>query len=153
MAAKPTILTLDDDNNVLRAVEQDLRTEYGSDYRIARADSGGAALELLQELKRRGDASALFLVDQRMPQMTGVEFLEKAIDIYPEARRVLLTAYADTDAAIKAINDVQIDFYLLKPWDPPTEKLYPVLDDLLDAWQSAHRPPFEGIRVSHDRSP
>jgi len=144
---KPMILTLDDDTNVLRAIERDLRKEYGSDYRVARADSGEAALELLQELKRRGDASALFLVDQRMPSMTGVEFLEKAMDYYPDARRVLLTAYADTDAAIKAINDVHIDHYLLKPWDPPIEKLYPVLNDLLGDWQSTHRSPFRGIRV------
>lgn len=145
--AKPVILTLDDDSNVLRAVEHDLRQEYGSEYRIVRADSGESALELLDELKRRGQESALFLVDQRMPQMSGVEFLEKAIPLYPQARRVLLTAYADTDAAIQAINDVQIDHYLLKPWDPPKEKLYPVLTDLLDAWQSNHHPNFEGIRV------
>ncbi|UCC74392.1 MAG: response regulator, partial [Gemmatimonadota bacterium] len=106
--AKPLILTLDDDVNVLRAVERDVRNEYGSEFRIARADSGEAALQLLQELKKRGDPSALFLVDQRMPGMTGVEFLERAVDLYPDAKRVLLTAYADTDAAIKAINDVQI---------------------------------------------
>jgi thioredoxin reductase (NADPH) len=144
--AKPMILTLDDDVNVLRAVERDIRNEYGSEFRIARADSGDAALQLLRELKSRGDPSALFLVDQRMPGMTGVEFLERAVDLYPDAKRVLLTAYADTDAAIKAINDVQIDYYLLKPWDPPEEKLYPVLTDLLDDWRSAYRPPFEGIR-------
>jgi thioredoxin reductase (NADPH) len=144
---KPAILTLDDDTNVLRAVERDLRREYGRDFRIARADSGSAALELLEALKKRGDPSALFLVDQRMPGMSGVEFLEKAIQIDPEAKRVLLTAYADTDAAIRAINEVQIDHYLLKPWDPPEEKLFPVLTDLLDDWRGAHRPPFEGIRV------
>lgn len=144
---KPAILTLDDDTNVLRAVERDLRRQYGRDYRIARADSGSAALELLEALKRRGDPSALFLVDQRMPGMNGVEFLEKAIQIDPEAKRVLLTAYADTDAAIRAINEVQIDHYLLKPWDPPEEKLFPVLTDLLDDWRGAYRPPFEGIRV------
>jgi thioredoxin reductase (NADPH) len=145
--SKPAILTLDDDVDVLRAVERDLRREYGSDYRVARADSGDAALQLLEELKRRGEPSALMLVDQRMPSMSGVEFLQKAVDIYPEAKRVLLTAYADTDAAIKAINQVHIDHYLLKPWDPPEEKLYPVLTDLLDDWRSAYRPPFEGIRV------
>ncbi len=145
--AKPLILLLDDDVNVLRAVERDVRNEYGSEFRIARADSGDAALQLLQEFKKRGDPSALFLVDQRMPGMTGVEFLERAVDLYPDAKRVLLTAYADTDAAIKAINDVQIDYYLLKPWDPPEEKLYPVLTDLLDDWRSAYRPPFEGIRL------
>ncbi|HSG81797.1 MAG TPA: FAD-dependent oxidoreductase [Gemmatimonadota bacterium] len=145
--ARPVILTLDDDVNVLRAVERDVRNEYGSEFRIVRADSGDAALRMLQEFKKRGDPAALFLVDQRMPGMTGVEFLERAVDLYPEAKRVLLTAYADTDAAIRAINDVQIDYYLLKPWDPPEEKLYPVLTDLLDDWRSAYRPPFEGIRV------
>jgi thioredoxin reductase (NADPH) len=145
--ARPVILTLDDDVNVLRAVERDVRSEYGSEYRIARADSGEAALLMLREFKKRGDPSALFLVDQRMPGMTGIEFLERAVDLYPEAKRVLLTAYADTDAAIRAINDVQIDYYLLKPWDPPEEKLYPVLSDLLDDWRSAYRPPFEGIRL------
>jgi len=145
--AKPIILTLDDDTNVLRAVERDLRKQYAKEYRILRADSGQAALDLLRELKRRDDQCALFLVDQRMPQMTGVEFLEKGLELYPQARRVLLTAYADTDAAIRAINSVQIDYYLLKPWDPPEEKLYPVLTDLLNDWRSTHRPPFEGIRV------
>ena len=145
--AKPVILTLDDDADVLRAVERDVRSEYGSEYRVTRADSGAAALQLLEELKRRGEPSALFLVDQRMPGMTGVEFLERAVELYPEAKRVLLTAYADTDAAIRAINEVQIDYYLLKPWDPPAEKLYPVLADLLDDWRSGYRPPSEGIRV------
>ena len=145
--AKPMILTVDDDADVLRAVERDLRSEYGSEYRIARADSGESALQLLEELKRRGDSSALFLVDQRMPGMTGVGFLEKAVELFPETKKVLLTAYADTDAAIRAINEVRIDHYLLKPWDPPQEKLYPVLTDLLEDWRSAYRPPFEGIRV------
>jgi thioredoxin reductase (NADPH) len=145
--SKPVILTLDDDPNVLRAVERDLRRQYSSDYRVARAESGQSALELLEALKRRGESSALFLVDQRMPQMTGVEFLEKAADLYPEARRVLLTAYADTDAAIRAINQVHIDHYLLKPWDPPKEKLYPVLTDLLDDWRLGYEPVFGGIRV------
>ena len=145
--SKPIILTLDDDPHVLRAVERDLRTKYGAEYRIARADSGHAALELLAEWKRRGQVPALFLVDQRMPNMTGLEFLEKATSIYPDARRVLLTAYADTEAAINAINQVQLDHYLLKPWDPPEEKLYPVLNDLLDDWQMAHQPGFDGIRV------
>jgi len=145
--AKPIILTLDDDPHVLRAVERDLRVRYGKDYRIARADSGSAALELLAEWKRRGGVPALFLVDQRMPQMTGLEFLERASALYPDARRVLLTAYADTDAAISAINQVQVDHYLLKPWDPPEDKLYPVISDLLDDWQVAHQPAFDGIRV------
>jgi thioredoxin reductase (NADPH) len=144
---KPIILTLDDDPHVLRAVERDLRAKYGTEYRIARADSGGAALELLAEWKRRGSAPALFLVDQRMPGMTGLEFLERASALYPDARRVLLTAYADTDAAIAAINRVQVDHYLLKPWDPPEDKLYPVISDLLEDWQVAHRPAFDGIRV------
>jgi thioredoxin reductase (NADPH) len=145
--SKPIILTLDDDVHVLRAVERDLRAEYEREYRIARADSGPAALELLTEWKRRGQVMALFLVDQRMPNMSGLEFLEKARSIYPEARRVLLTAYADTDAAIKAINDVQVDHYLLKPWDPPEDKLYPVLTDLLDDWRLVHQPGFDGVRV------
>jgi len=151
---KPIILALDDDTNVLRAVERDLRSEYGADYRVARAESGAAALELLGALQRRGEVPALFLVDQRMPEMTGVEFLQRAIELYPDARRVLLTAYADTEAAIAAINQVQIDHYLLKPWDPPEEKLYPVLSDLLADWQAVHEAPFDGIRVvGHQWSP
>lgn len=145
--AKPIILTLDDDPHVLRAVDRDLRAKYGTEYRIARADSGDAALELLAEWKRRGSVPALFLVDQRMPNMTGLQFLERASALYPDARRVLLTAYADTDAAISAINQVQVDHYLLKPWDPPEDKLYPVVSDLLDDWQVAHQPAFDGIRV------
>jgi thioredoxin reductase (NADPH) len=145
--SKPIILTLDDDPHVLRAVERDLRTRYGTEYRIARAESGHAALELLAEWKRRGQVPALFLVDQRMPNMTGLEFMERASSIYPDARRVLLTAYADTEAAIEAINQVQLDHYLLKPWDPPEEKLYPVLTDMLDDWQTVHQPGFDGIRV------
>jgi thioredoxin reductase (NADPH) len=152
--SKPIILTLDDDPHVLRAVERDLRTKYGAEYRIARADSGHAALELLAGWKRRGQVPALLLVDQRMPNMTGLEFLERASSLYPDARRVLLTAYADTDAAITAINQVQVDHYLLKPWDPPEDKLYPVLSDLLDDWQMVHQPPFDGIRlVGHQWTP
>jgi thioredoxin reductase (NADPH) len=145
--AKPGIVTIDDDPNVLRAVQNDLRKKYGADYRISSADSGKKALELLRELKKRGDSMALMVVDQRMPNMSGVEFLKEAIELFPESKRVLLTAYADTDAAIDAINQVQIDHYLLKPWDPPEEKLYPLLSDLLDDWQSHYRSPFEGIRV------
>lgn len=145
--AKPVVFTIDDDTEVLRAVERDLRSQYGADYRVLRADSGESALNALSELKRRGDPSALFLVDQRMPGMTGVEFIERAMKLYPDAKRVLLTAYADTDAAIKAINEVQIDHYLLKPWDPPEEKLFPVISDLLEDWQSEFRPAFEGVRV------
>ena len=117
--ARPGILTVDDDPNVLRAVQSDLRKEYGSRFRITAADSGAKALELLTELKRRGDPTALFVVDQRMPNMSGVDFLREAIKLFPDSKRVLLTAYADTNAAIDAINSVQIDHYLLKPWDPP----------------------------------
>lgn len=145
--SKPLILAVDDDPQVLRAVERDLRKRYSNEYRIARADSGAAALELLAEWKRRGTVPALFLVDQRMPEMTGLEFMEKASMLYPDARRVLLTAYADTDAAITAINKVQVDHYLLKPWDPPEEKLFPVIADLLDDWHAAHPPSDDGVRV------
>jgi thioredoxin reductase (NADPH) len=144
---KPVILTVDDDVDVLRAVERDLRKQYGERFRVMRADSGAAALELLQQLKLRNEALALFLVDQRMPRMSGVEFLERALKDFPKVKRVLLTAYADTDAAISAINSVQIDYYLMKPWDPPEERLYPVLDDLLEDWLATFQPPFEGIRI------
>jgi len=145
--AKPVLLTVDDDPEVLRAVERDLRHRYAEHYRVLRADSGAAAMEALRGLKRRGDSVALLLVDQRMPQMTGVEFLGQAMELFPNSKRVLLTAYADTDAAIRAINDARIHHYLLKPWDPPEEHLYPVLDDLLDDWMGSFRPPFEGVRV------
>jgi thioredoxin reductase (NADPH) len=145
--AKPVLLTVDDDPEVLRAVERDLRSRYAERFRVLRADSGSAAMEALKGLKRRGDAVALLLVDQRMPQMNGVEFLGQAMALFPSAKRVLLTAYADTDAAIHAINDAKIQHYLLKPWDPPEEHLYPVLDDLLEDWQGSYRPPFEGVRV------
>lgn len=149
--AKPAILTVDDDPEVLQAVARDLRRQYGDRFRILRADSGNSALDAIKQLKLRNDTVALFLVDQRMPQMTGVEFIEQAREIFPEAKRVLLTAYADTEAAIRAINTADLDYYLLKPWDPPEEKLYPVLDDLLDDWQATFHPPFEGIRVVGDR--
>ncbi len=132
---------------MLRAVQRDLRQRYGEQYRIVSAESGPVALQTLGQLKQRGDAVALLLGDQRMPQMNGVEFLEQARAIYPEAKRVLLTAYADNDAAIRAINRVRLDYYLMKPWDPPEERLYPVLDDLLEDWRSGYRPVFEGIRV------
>lgn len=145
--AKPAIVTVDDDAEVLRAIERDLRRKYANNYRVLRADSGQAALEIVRELKVRNDAAALFLVDQRMPGMSGVEFLEQASALYPSAKRVLLTAYADTDAAIAAINEAGINYYLLKPWDPPEENLYPVLDDVLEDWQANFRPPFEGLRV------
>ena len=131
---KPAIITVDDDPAVSRAIARDLRRHYGERYRIVRAESGPDALETLNELKLRGDAVALFVADYRMPQMSGIEFLEEAMDIYPLARRVLLTAYADTHAAIEAINVVDLDHYLLKPWDPPEEKMYPVIDGLLEAW-------------------
>jgi thioredoxin reductase (NADPH) len=149
--AKPVILAVDDDPQVLRAVERDLRRKYAREYRVLRADSGESALDALDKLKLRGDPVALFLVDQRMPRMTGVEFLEKAIEMFPEAKRDLLTAYADTDAAIRAINEVGLDYYLQKPWDPPEEHLYPILDDQLDDWQADFKPPFEGVRVVGDR--
>jgi thioredoxin reductase (NADPH) len=152
--AKPVIWTIDDDPDVLRAVERDLRRQYGDRYKVISADSGNSALEAVKQLKLRNEAVALFLVDQRMPHMSGVEFLEKAIELYPEAKRALLTAYADTDAAIRAINSVQIDHYLMKPWDPPEERLYGVVDDLLDDWQASYHPVFEGVRVvGHRWSP
>ena len=149
--AKPVILTVDDDPEVLQAVARDLRQQYGDRFRIMRADSGAAAIDATQKLKLRNEPVALFLVDQRMPQMNGVEFLEQALEIFPNAKRALLTAYADTDAAIRAINSTQIDYYLLKPWDPPEERLYPVLNDLLDDWFASFRPTFEGIRVIGNR--
>jgi thioredoxin reductase (NADPH) len=145
--AKTTIMAVDDDHAVLNSVERDLRQKYGRDYRIVKADSGAAALDVLQQLKQRDDTVALFVVDQRMPQMTGVQFLEQAAPLFPDARKVLLTAYADTEAAINAINKVGLDYYLMKPWDPPEENFYPVLDSLLDEWRANVRLPFEGIRV------
>jgi thioredoxin reductase (NADPH) len=144
---KPILLAIDDDTSVLEAVVQDLRRHYGQDYRIVRAASGAAALDICRQLSERKDTVALFLSDQRMPGMTGVDFLQQALTIYPNAKRVLLTAYADTEAAIRAINSAKIHYYLNKPWDPPEEKLYPVLDDLLGSWKLGYKPPFEGIRV------
>jgi len=152
--AKPVLLTVDDDPEVLRAVERDLRKRYADRFRILRADSGATAIRSLETLRRRHDSVSLFLADQRMPEMSGVDFISRAIDLFPEAKRVLLTAYADTDAAIQAINQARIHHYLLKPWDPPEEHLYPVLDDLLEDWQANHRPAFEGVRVlGHRWSP
>jgi thioredoxin reductase (NADPH) len=145
------MLTVDDDPEVLRAIERDLRQRYADRYRVLRADSGQAALEALDHLKKRNEPVALFLVDQRMPQMTGVALLTEAIKSYPDAKRTLLTAYADTDAAIRAINDAKIHHYLLKPWDPPEQNLYPVLDDLLEDWQAGYHPPFAGLRILSDR--
>jgi thioredoxin reductase (NADPH) len=149
--AKPVLLTVDDDAEVLRAIERDLRRNYADRYRVLRADSGQVALDTLRQLKTRNDTVALLLADQRMPQMDGVGFLAEAMALFPDAKRALLTAYADTDAAIRAINDVKIHHYLLKPWDPPEEQLYPVIDDLLDDWSLNYRPPFEGIRVLGNR--
>jgi len=144
-------LAVDDDVSVLEAVVQDLRRQYGEEYRVLRAASGQAALDTLELLRPRGEPVALLLSDQRMPGMTGVDFLERARDMYPEAKRVLLTAYADTEAAIQAINTARIHYYLTKPWDPPEEKLYPVLNDLLDDWKAGYVPAFEGLRVIGNR--
>src|SRR4051794_18425024 len=144
---KPVILAVDDEPVVLNAVDRDLRRQYGDRFRVLRADSGATALDVLRKLKLRNDPVALLLVDQRMPRMTGVELLQEALTIYPAVKRVLLTAYADTEAAIRAINEIRLDYYLMKPWDPPEENLYPVLTDLLDDWMATYSPPFEGIRV------
>src|SRR6516164_3926505 len=144
---RPVVLAVDDDPDVLRAVERDLRKQYSSRYRVLSADSGPAALDLLKRLAQRSEPVALLVADHRMPHMSGIEFLSNAIRDFPDVRRVLLTAYADTEAAIHAINVVKLDHYLLKPWDPPDRNLYPVLDDLLDHWGASYRPPFEGIRV------
>ena len=147
MAGKPVIIAVDDDAPVLRAVERDLRVEYGRDYQILGAGSGPAALDVIRALTLRGSAIALLIVDQRMPGMSGVELLAQTLDLAPDAKRVLLTAYADTDAAIRAINEVRLDHYLLKPWDPPQEKLYPIVTELLEDWAAGYRPPFEGISL------
>jgi thioredoxin reductase (NADPH) len=144
---KPVILAVDDDVSVLEMVVQDLRRQYGANYRIQRAASGQAALDTCDQLKKRGDVVALFVSDQRMPGMSGVEFLGKAMELYPDAKRALLTAYADTEAAIQAINTAKINYYLTKPWDPPEERLYPVLNDLLETWKQGYKAPFEGLRV------
>jgi thioredoxin reductase (NADPH) len=144
---KPVILTVDDDAEVLQAIARDVRREYGERFRVMRVDSGRRALEVVRQLKLANESVALMLVDQRMPEMTGVEFLQEARQIFPDAKRALLTAYADTEAAIRAINDVRLDHYLMKPWDPPEKMLYPVLDELLDDWLAGYRPPFDGIRI------
>src|SRR3984885_1189232 len=149
--ARPILLAVDDDVSVLEAVVQDLRRQYGAEYRVMRAASGQAALDILAQVKARQEPVALIVSDQRMPGLTGVDFLERARELYPDARRVLLTAYADTEAAIRAINSARIHYYLNKPWDPPEEKLYPVLTDLLDDWKAGYRPPFEGLRVVGNR--
>lgn len=144
---RPIIFSIDDDTQVLRAISRDLRTMYGKEYKILSTTSANEALETLTDLKNSSDVVALFVCDQRMPEMEGTAFLEKAIKLFPDAKRVLLTAYSDTEAAIKAINDVRLDYYLMKPWDPPEEKLYPVLNDLLDDWQNGYIPEFKGIKV------
>jgi thioredoxin reductase (NADPH) len=146
--AKPVIITVDDDRAVLNAVERDLRQKYGRDYRVVKAESGALALDTLKQLQSRSEPVALLVADQRMPEMDGITFLEYAIKLFPDARKVLLTAYADTEAAIGAINKVALDYYLMKPWDPPNEHLYPVLDELLADWKANVRLPFEGIRVA-----
>jgi thioredoxin reductase (NADPH) len=145
--AKPALLAVDDEPEVLRSVDRDLRRKYGQQFRILRAESGASALDAVNRLKERTETVALFLADQRMPVMSGVDFLAAATKIFPAAKKVLLTAYADTNAAIAAINQVKLDYYLLKPWDPPESNLYPVLDDLLDDWRAHHRPAFGGLRV------
>lgn len=146
--AKPIIFTVDDELQVSNAIERDLRKYYGKEYRIVKATSSAAALTTVQQLKQRNDQIALFLVDQRMPGMEGTEFLAEVMKIYPDSRKVLLTAYADTQAAINAINTIGLDHYLMKPWDPPEQTLYPVLDDLLGDWQATAQVPFDGIRVA-----
>ena len=146
--AKPIIMTIDDEPHVLNAIARDLQAQYQSDYRIVKARSGAEALETVQEFKRRDTPIALFLVDQRMPAISGIEFLAEAIQLYPDSKRVLLTAYADTDAAIASINAIDLDYYLMKPWDPPEERLYPVLDDLLSDWLASVPVPYDGLRVA-----
>jgi thioredoxin reductase (NADPH) len=146
--AVPAILILDDEPQVLNAVERDLRQHYRSDYRIVKSNDGDEALDAVQKLKERNTQIALFLVDQRMPNMSGTEFLDRARKFYPQARKVLLTAYADTQAAIASINDIGLDYYLMKPWDPPEQNLYPVLDDLLSDWSASVDQPYDGIRVA-----
>jgi thioredoxin reductase (NADPH) len=145
--AKPILLSVDDDSDVLRAIERDLRSKYGAEYRVIGSDSPQGAIDLLKQLKVRNDSVALLLADQRMPHMDGVAFLQEGMRIFPDAKRALLTAYADTNAAINAINQANINYFFMKPWDPPAEHLYPQLDDLLDDWQASYKPSFEGIRV------
>jgi thioredoxin reductase (NADPH) len=147
MPIRPVVLAVDDDPDVLRSVERDLRRQYSDRYRVMSADSGAGALHILGRLSERSEPVALLIADHRMPHMSGIDFLTNAIREFPDARRVLLTAYADTEAAITAINVVKLDHYLLKPWDPPEWNLYPVLDDLLDQWSASYRAPFEGVRV------
>src|SRR5205085_2117006 len=149
---RPVLLAVDDDPEVLRAVDRDLRRRYADRYRVVRAESGASAIDALRRFEERGDPIALVVSDQRMPEMSGVELLEEATRLVPDAKRVLLTAYADTDAAIDAINKARVHNYLRKPWDPPEQELYPILDELLDDWHSSYQAPFEGIRVIGHRS-
>lgn len=151
---KPVLLTVDDDKVVTAAIARDLRRRYADEFTVVSADSAASGLDVLRRLRLRGDRPAMLLVDQRMPVMAGVEFLVRTMDVFPDARRVLLTAYADTDAAIRAINEADLHHYLMKPWDPAEERLYPALDDLLDDWRAVDRPPFEGVRLlGHRWSP
>jgi thioredoxin reductase (NADPH) len=143
----PIIFCIDDDSQVLRALMRDLKSRFRDTYKVLGTNQVHEALDSLLELKNKGETVALFISDQRMPELDGIGFLQQAMKFYPAAKRVLLTAYADKDAAIKAINIVQLDYYLVKPWDPPEEKLFPVIDDLLDNWQDDHRPEFKGIKV------
>src|SRR5580765_4205992 len=143
----PYIIIIDDDVQVLRAIQRDIRNEYRDDYKVAATESAIEGLEVIKELKLKNEVVALFITDQRMPEMEGIAFLEKANEIFPDAKKVLLTAYSDIDAAIKAINNVKLDYYLLKPWHPPEEKLFPVVNDLLDEWQALYKPDFEATRI------
>ncbi|HKR04965.1 MAG TPA: FAD-dependent oxidoreductase [Bacteroidia bacterium] len=143
----PYIIIVDDDEQVLRAIQRDIRNEYREEYRVAATESANEALELIKELKLKSDTVALFISDQRMPEMEGVAFLEKAKEIFTNAKLVLLTAYSDIEAAIRAINNVKLDYYLLKPWSPPEEKLFPIINDLLDEWHAIYKPDHEGIRI------
>jgi thioredoxin reductase (NADPH) len=143
----PYILIIDDDTQVLHAIQRDIRNEFRDDYKVVATDSAREALEVIKELKKKNETVALFISDQRMPEMEGIEFLEKANEIYPEAKKVLLTAYSDIEAAIAAINTVKLDYYLLKPWHPPEEKLFPVLNDLLDEWHANYKPDHEATRI------
>ncbi|MHA2249472.1 MAG: FAD-dependent oxidoreductase [Candidatus Kariarchaeaceae archaeon] len=145
---KPIIITIDDEVQVLNAIERDLRTNYGRDYRIIKANSGREAITTVEKLKARNETVALFVADQRMPDIDGTEVLEQVLKLYPDAKKILLTAYADTKAAITSINSIGLDYYLTKPWDPPEELLYPVLDDLLDDWQAYVDQPYDGIRIA-----
>src|SRR5947207_535586 len=143
----PYIILVDDDMQVLRAIQRDIRNQYREEYKIAATESANEALELIKELKLKNETVALFISDQRMPEMEGVAFLEKANEIFPDAKKVLLTAYSDIEAAIKAINTVKLDYYLLKPWHPPEEKLFPVLNDLLQEWHALYKPDHEATRI------